>query len=373
VDSEAVGLPKILQPIHEAAVAATLATQWDVLSQDEEAKLLLRVAGQFTEAAVIPMDTLGLLAGASHVASTGHVSDLESALARLHDVRLVKELLKDRVRLHPLIREFARDLTPPSETETFRHNCARRVAQAYEDFARLEETFRREGCEELDTSLKTALSFASESGDDVRESLRAMLRTFQREGHQLRDWDPGSRPAGFAQQVLFRAQTTGETSLAARAEHRLKALARPYIALRWRTYRESAALVRLLTGHQREVRSVAVSPDGRHAVSGSSDGTVAVWDLQTGERLRTLAGHQGEVRSVVVSPGGRHAVSGSFDGTVAVWDFQTGERLRTLAGHQGEVRSVAVDTDQGISAVLDHFECAGIAVYFPVLIPGSCA
>jgi hypothetical protein len=37
-----------------------LKTQWDILVQDQdaEAQLLLRVAGQFPEAAVIPMATL---------------------------------------------------------------------------------------------------------------------------------------------------------------------------------------------------------------------------------------------------------------------------------------------------------------------------
>ena len=55
LDSEVKHLPRIyFQPIHEAAVAATLKTQWDVLTQDrdEEAQLLFRVAGQFPEAAV---------------------------------------------------------------------------------------------------------------------------------------------------------------------------------------------------------------------------------------------------------------------------------------------------------------------------------
>ena len=77
--------------------------------------------------------------------------------------------------------------------------------------------------------------------------------------------------------------------------------------------------------------SVALSGDGRYIVSGSGDGTVAVWDLQTGARLHELTGHQGGVNSVALSGDGRHIVSGSDDGTVAVWDLQTGARLATLA------------------------------------------
>jgi len=94
LDSEVKHLPRILLPqVHEAAVAATLKTQWDVLTQDhdEETQLLFRMAGQFPEAAVIPTRTLGLFAGVSHAAPPGHVSPLERALDRLYDVRLVEQ------------------------------------------------------------------------------------------------------------------------------------------------------------------------------------------------------------------------------------------------------------------------------------------
>ena len=59
------------------------------------------------------------------------------------------------------------------------------------------------------------------------------------------------------------------------------------------------------------VSSVAVSADGRLALSASADRTVKVWDLTSGQELRTLAGHAGEVSSVAVSADGRLALSAS--------------------------------------------------------------
>ena len=52
LDRDAADLAAVnFQPIHDAAVAATLMTQWDALNAgDEAARLLLRVAGQFAEA-----------------------------------------------------------------------------------------------------------------------------------------------------------------------------------------------------------------------------------------------------------------------------------------------------------------------------------
>jgi WD40 repeat protein len=41
-------------------------------------------------------------------------------------------------------------------------------------------------------------------------------------------------------------------------------------------------LLRTLTGHTHSVNAVALTPDGRRAVSGSGDRTLKVWDLESG-------------------------------------------------------------------------------------------
>ena len=334
------------QPIHDAAVAATLKTQWNSLKQaDETARLLLRVAGQFAEAASVSTNSLGLFAGVSHIHKPAHPSPLRRALKRLHDVRLVEELLEHRVRLHPLVREFAEALTPNDETPGFRHSCARRVALACEDLRRLEEIVRSEGPDGLHYALATALAFASEPNDGTREHLRSTLRVLQRESHRLRDWNYDLDHSGFVQQVSFRALTMGETHVAENAECRLTDLAQPALILRWRTLSESPSLVRILSGHLHSVNAVAVSPDGRHIVSGSHDNSVVVWDLETGAPIHRLNEHQGCVNSVAVTPDGRSIVSGSADETMVVWDLETGMQVRRLAVDHGWVWSVAISPD----------------------------
>ncbi|MDG4834077.1 hypothetical protein O7627_32965 [Solwaraspora sp. WMMD1047] len=93
---------------------------------------------------------------------------------------------------------------------------------------------------------------------------------------------------------------------------------------------------RILTGHTSGVQAVAVlpGPDGRHhIISASDDGTVRVWDPDTGNQLTELTGHTGWVRAVAVLPGpdGRHhIISASDDKTVRVWDPDTGNQLTEL-------------------------------------------
>jgi small GTP-binding protein len=106
-----------------------------------------------------------------------------------------------------------------------------------------------------------------------------------------------------------------------------------------------AVLERKLKGHSRWVKSVAVSPDGKWAVSGSKDQTIKTWDLKSGQCRATLKGHKDEVNSVDITPDGTRILSGSWDMTIRVWDVQTGRHLTTLEGHNMAVLSVVALLD----------------------------
>ena len=98
-------------------------------------------------------------------------------------------------------------------------------------------------------------------------------------------------------------------------------------------------------GHTAYVRSVAISPDGKFALSGSVDNTLKLWDISTGREIRTLKGHTSQVRSVVFTPDGKFALSGSYDDTIKLWDILTGMEIRTFIGHSPCVHSVAISPD----------------------------
>jgi Tol biopolymer transport system component len=88
-----------------------------------------------------------------------------------------------------------------------------------------------------------------------------------------------------------------------------------------------------------EVTSVAISPDGRLALSGSVDKTLRLWDLATGKEVRRLKGHADSCEGIF-SPDGKQVLSFSADKTLRLWDLKTGELVRTLQGHTKPVAGV---------------------------------
>lgn len=106
-----------------------------------------------------------------------------------------------------------------------------------------------------------------------------------------------------------------------------------------------AVLERRLEGHENWVHSVAVSPDGTWMASGSSDGMVRIWDLETGACLATLEGHTDEVNSVAITPDGKRIVSGSDDNKIRVWDAADGIPVASWQASKHVVTSVVAMAD----------------------------
>jgi WD40 repeat protein/serine/threonine protein kinase len=105
-----------------------------------------------------------------------------------------------------------------------------------------------------------------------------------------------------------------------------------------------------LAGHDGPVRSVAFSPNGKLALSGSEDNTIRVWDVATGEGVKALRGHGSGVRSCVFSPDGQWVLSGGDDESVRLWNMQGYQEVRVLhatvfSGHEDAVLSARFSRD----------------------------
>jgi WD40 repeat protein/serine/threonine protein kinase len=101
------------------------------------------------------------------------------------------------------------------------------------------------------------------------------------------------------------------------------------------------------TGKAAQVFDVAYSPDGRWLASagGSYDplkpGEARLWDAETGEEIRTFVVPAADVFGVAVSPDGRWLAAGCSDGLVRTWDIRRpASKARELPGHIGQVERV---------------------------------
>jgi GTPase SAR1 family protein len=108
---------------------------------------------------------------------------------------------------------------------------------------------------------------------------------------------------------------------------------------------QSGELLRTLKYHRSFAYSVAWSPDGQMLASSSINKTISIWRAQSGDLLRTFKGHSSTVYEVAWSPDGQTLASASYDKTIRIWNVQSGESLRTLEGHSRVVYGVAWSPD----------------------------
>jgi hypothetical protein len=335
------------------AVEISVGLSLELLSPDENAR--------FAELAIFPEDVdvpLEAVAELWKATAGWNELDTEDLCVRLYDLSLLARLdLAERtLRLHDVMRGYLHGKHQERLLAWNRRFLeAARPANGWFElphenrylWRRLAWHLRGAGYEEelrelltefrwLEAKLKVAgpvelvADYGLVAGDEPMRRLAAALRLAS---HVL-----ARRPEQLAAQLLGRLARPVPEAIDALLRQAENWRGRPWLRPRKATLAVAGGpLLAILEGHRGCIWAVAVTADGRRAVSGSRDQTLKFWDLETGRELATLRGHSSSVTAVAVTADGRRAVSGSWDQTLKLWDLDTSQELATLGGHSDSV------------------------------------
>jgi WD40 repeat protein len=104
----------------------------------------------------------------------------------------------------------------------------------------------------------------------------------------------------------------------------------------------------VLRGHDDRVWGASFSPDGKHILSESADGTVRVWRADSSGEPVVLRGHDGEYLSARFSSDGKYIVSGGS--AIRIWRADGTGSPVILTGHTLPINDARFSPD-GLSVV----------------------
>ena len=88
--------------------------------------------------------------------------------------------------------------------------------------------------------------------------------------------------------------------------------------------------------------------DGKEIFSAGDSGEIAFWNLKSGEKIRTLKGHKGSIFCCEVFPDRGWMLSGGEDGNIVVWDVKTWKQVSLLLGSGGYITAIRILPRSGL-------------------------
>ncbi|MGV3606580.1 MAG: protein kinase domain-containing protein [Planctomycetaceae bacterium] len=179
----------------------------------------------------------------------------------------------------------------------------------------------------------------------------AMFSTIVTEEKQVRCWDPvtGEQVAAIAlsqsRDEVWHALSHDDAILYASPAGRT--FVRAY------NTKTGEQLIKFL-GHEREVLSIAYSPDGRWVASGGRDCTTRIWDVATGKEKHVLSDNSGQIIHVAFNHDGSRVLARDGNGNISVWKTVEGTRVWTARPGDGEWQQARFSPDGRTIAVANR-------------------
>lgn len=122
---------------------------------------------------------------------------------------------------------------------------------------------------------------------------------------------------------------------------------------------ETGALIHRFQHSVDRIAALTFSPDGKRAASGNRAGWICEWDLENGQSIRSFQGHSDCMRFLQYAPDGLSLLSGCFGNQVQLWELRNGSLIRNFSGYTHIVRSMDTsESTQQLAYVSENREIA---------------
>jgi WD40 repeat protein len=108
-----------------------------------------------------------------------------------------------------------------------------------------------------------------------------------------------------------------------------------------------------IEGLKMGIKCLSFSPYGGMLAAALYDGTLHIFNANSGQELRCITGHEDFIEDLAFSQDGKEIITGAGDYTSRIWDVETGKMLHEWS-HEGMVEKVAISNDGNYVVTGDH-------------------
>jgi transcription initiation factor TFIID subunit 5 len=118
------------------------------------------------------------------------------------------------------------------------------------------------------------------------------------------------------------------------------------VARLWST--DNIAPLRLFVAHDNDVDCVCFHPNGAYVFT-AGDKNVRMWDISRGNPVRMFTGHTGNITAIECAPNGQTIASADDQGSIFLWDLASGTRIKRMRGHgKGGIWSLSWSVESSV-------------------------